>query len=98
MIFRRLCTPKKNNDAKHRLIFFGAQIHSESHGPIRRFLVDRVLTPRLSEFFRKGSCTFYDNEPPQLAVGGRVFPWAFKTLHPGDKHRGLALFGSKVRV
>ena len=43
MIFRRLCTPKKNNDAMHRLIFFGAQIHSESHGPIRRFLVDRVL-------------------------------------------------------
>jgi len=43
MIFRRLCTPKKHNDAMHRLIFFGAQIHSESHGPIRRFLVDSVL-------------------------------------------------------
>ncbi len=43
MIFRRLCTPKKNNDAMLRLIFFGAEIHSESHGPMRRFLVDRVL-------------------------------------------------------
>jgi hypothetical protein len=27
MIFRRLCTPKRNNDAMHRFILFEAQIH-----------------------------------------------------------------------
>ncbi|MCH8513577.1 MAG: hypothetical protein LAT83_18260 [Kiritimatiellae bacterium] len=43
MIFRRICTPKKNNDAMHRLIFVEAQLHSESHGPMRRFMVYRVL-------------------------------------------------------
>jgi maltoporin len=43
MIFRRLCTPEKNNDAMHHLIFSAAQIHSESHGPMRRYLCYGVL-------------------------------------------------------
>ncbi len=53
MIFRRLCAPKKNNDAMHRFIFFGAQIHSESHGPMRSFKVYRVLVRTLLMARRK---------------------------------------------
>ena len=54
MIFRRLCAPKKNNDALHRLNFFGAQIHSESHGPMRRFKVYRVLARPHPKSFSDG--------------------------------------------
>ena len=44
MIFRRLCTPKRNNDTMYRLILFEAQIHSKSHGPMRSFKLYSVLS------------------------------------------------------